>query len=213
MENTIQTLAYLFRASRNTRPVLLLGAGDSFRSGIPMAGKATGHIARAAYSRQFLGVDEKLGNPKPSDWIPFLQRQPWFVSDPKRFAENFPLRPVELVQGLGELRQERIRAARRGRRSQRPIEPNEGHAQVEGHGLAGGGLLRRREAIQAHCHALDEEGPGQPDKSAQVEVGAEGGAAQQGEVDQAADQVVDRGPQQPDVAPAVVRPGVEQESA
>ena len=105
MENAIQALAYLFRASRNTRPVLLLGAGASFRSGIPMAGKATEHIARAAYSRQVLGIDEKLGNPKPSDWMPFLQQQPWFVSDPKRFAENFPL-AVENLLRPAEFRRE-----------------------------------------------------------------------------------------------------------
>jgi hypothetical protein len=105
MENTIQALVYLFRAGRNTRPVLLLGAGDSFRSGIPMAGKATEHIARDAYSRQVRGVDEKLGNPKPSDWIPFLQQQPWFISDPKRFAENFPL-AVENLLRPAEIRRE-----------------------------------------------------------------------------------------------------------
>jgi SIR2-like domain len=98
MENVIQALAYLFRASRNTRPVLLLGAGASFRSGIPMAGKATERIARRAYSRHILGVDEEFGNPKPSDWLPFLQQQPWFVPDPKRFAENFPLAVENLLR-------------------------------------------------------------------------------------------------------------------
>jgi SIR2-like protein len=105
MENAIQALAYLFRASRNTRPVLLLGAGDSFRSGIPMAGEATKRIARAAYSRQVLGADEELGNPTPSDWMPFLQQQPWFISDPQRFAENFPL-AVENLLHPAEFRRE-----------------------------------------------------------------------------------------------------------
>src|SRR5215470_12148103 len=98
METAMRELVYLFRASRDTRPVLFLGAGASFRSGIPMAGKATEHIARAAYSQQVLGIDEKLGNPKPSDWLPFLQQQPWYVSDPKRFADNFPLAVEHLLR-------------------------------------------------------------------------------------------------------------------
>ena len=95
---SIQALAYLFRASRNTRPVRLLGAGDSFRYGIPMAEEATRRIARAAYFRQVLGADEELGNPKPSDWSPSLRQQPWFISDPKRFADNFPLAVENLLR-------------------------------------------------------------------------------------------------------------------
>ena len=98
MENAIQALAYLFRPSRNTRPVLLLGARNSFRSGTPMTGKATEHSACAAYCCQVLGVDEKLGNPKPSDWLPFLPQQPWFISDPQRFAENIPLMVENLLR-------------------------------------------------------------------------------------------------------------------
>jgi hypothetical protein len=98
MENAIQALAYLFRANRNTRPILLLGAGSSFRSGIPMAEEATRRIARAAYSRQVRGVDEEFANPKLSDWMPFLQQQSWFVSDPKRFADNFPLAVEDLLR-------------------------------------------------------------------------------------------------------------------
>jgi hypothetical protein len=64
MEKAIKELAYLFCASRNTHPILVLGAGSSFRSGIPMAEGATRRIARAAYSQQILGADEDLGNPK-----------------------------------------------------------------------------------------------------------------------------------------------------
>jgi hypothetical protein len=105
METAIKELAYLFRTSRPTRPVLFLGAGASFRSGIPMAGEATKRIARAAYSRLRLGDDEKPSNPKPSDWMPFLQRQPWFVSDPTRFADNFPL-AVEHLLHPAEFRRE-----------------------------------------------------------------------------------------------------------
>jgi hypothetical protein len=97
METTSQELVYLFRATRATRPVLVLGAGGSFRSGIPMAGEATKRIARAAYSRQVLGVDEKRGNPKPSDWMPFLQQKPWFIPEPQRFADNFSLAVEKLL--------------------------------------------------------------------------------------------------------------------
>ncbi len=97
MGATLSELAYLFRATRQSRPLLLLGAGASFRSGIPLANDLISRIARAAYARQVKGQDERLCHPAPSDWLPFLQNQPWFISDAKRYAENFPLAVEHLL--------------------------------------------------------------------------------------------------------------------
>jgi len=93
----IQELAYLFRSSQRTQPVLLLGAGASFRSGIPLAAEAVKRIARASYAWSVLGRDEEDCNPLPSDWMPFLENQSWFITDPDRFAENFPLAVEHLL--------------------------------------------------------------------------------------------------------------------
>jgi hypothetical protein len=77
---------------------LLLGAGASYRSGVPLAAESVRRIARNAYARQVLGQDERFCNPKPSDWMPFLQSQEWFIEDPNRLAENFPLAVDHLLR-------------------------------------------------------------------------------------------------------------------
>lgn len=98
MHDSTQELVYQFRAIRKSRPVLLLGAGASFRSGIPLAATATKEIAREAYARQVLGRDAKLANPKLTDWLPWLQKQPWFIAGEERLADNFPLAVEHLLR-------------------------------------------------------------------------------------------------------------------
>jgi hypothetical protein len=93
----IQELAYLFRSSNTTQPVILLGAGASFRSGIPLADEAVKRIARASYAWSVLGRDEEHCNPLPSDWMPYLESREWFISDEERLAENFPLAVEHLL--------------------------------------------------------------------------------------------------------------------
>jgi hypothetical protein len=105
MNDSVQELAYLFRAIRPNRPVLFLGAGASYRSGIPMAAESTKRIARAAFSRQILGMDERSGNPKLTDWMPWLQKQTWFIPGEENFADNFPL-AVEHLLRPAEFRRE-----------------------------------------------------------------------------------------------------------
>jgi len=83
-------IAYLFRTERQTRPLVLLGAGASYRSGIPLADEAVREIARAAYARSVKGLDLDRVMLKQSDWLPWLQHHQWFISEPIRFAENFP---------------------------------------------------------------------------------------------------------------------------
>lgn len=90
-------LAYLFRADRKARPIMLLGAGASFRSGVPLAADGVRRIARAAFARNVRGLDEHRCNLTQSDWLPYLQNQPWYISDPNRFSENWPLAVENLL--------------------------------------------------------------------------------------------------------------------
>jgi hypothetical protein len=88
--NVVAELAYHFRVMDQAPPVLLLGAGASYRSGIPLAAEAVKRIAKASFTWTRLGLDEKLCNPPPSDWLPYLESHQWFVREPDRLAENFP---------------------------------------------------------------------------------------------------------------------------
>jgi len=76
---------------------LILGAGASFRSGIPVAAEAVKQIVRAAYARHVRGLPERQCNLTTSDWLPYLRQQPWFLPDPTRLAENFPLAVEHLL--------------------------------------------------------------------------------------------------------------------
>jgi len=91
VSDIVKNLAYLFRASNKARPALLLGAGASFRSGIPLADEAVRRIVQSAYARLKFGLNVHDSRLMLSDWLPFLQSQTWFIQDPARFAENFPL--------------------------------------------------------------------------------------------------------------------------
>ena len=91
MSDILKNLAYLFRSNSKARPVLLLGAGASFRSGIPLADEAVRRIAQSACAREKFGLNIAGSRLMLSDWLPYLQSQPWFIQDADRFAENFPL--------------------------------------------------------------------------------------------------------------------------
>lgn len=91
LSDFIKALAYLFRGSNKGRPVLLLGAGASFHSGIPLADESVRRIARSAFARHKLGLSVHDSRIMLSDWLPFLRNQEWFINDPTRFSENFPL--------------------------------------------------------------------------------------------------------------------------
>lgn len=94
-----KTLASLFRASNDVRPVLLLGAGASFRSGIPLAAESVKRIGKAAYIRHELGGRVHPSQVKLTQWLPWLQNQSWFIrGDDRRLAENFPLAVEHLLR-------------------------------------------------------------------------------------------------------------------
>jgi hypothetical protein len=61
----VARLTSLFEVSQSARPVFLLGAGASYRSGVPPAADATHRIAREAYARQRLGTNA-VATVKPS---------------------------------------------------------------------------------------------------------------------------------------------------
>jgi len=93
----VNRIAFLLRADRPNRPVFLLGAGASFRAGIPLADEGVKRIARAAYQRHVTGARRSVESVKPTDWLPWLQQQGWFISDTERFSENFPLAVEHLL--------------------------------------------------------------------------------------------------------------------
>jgi len=93
----VSTLAPVLRATADPCPLLLLGAGASFRSGIPTAAEAVKQIARLAYAERMLGKSRPAERVKPSEWEPWLQSFPWFVHGSDRLAENFPLAVEHLL--------------------------------------------------------------------------------------------------------------------
>src|ERR1700757_2815632 len=100
-----KTLVSVFSASSEVRPVVLLGAGASFRSGVPLAAEAVKRIAKAAYIRHELGGKAHPAQVKLTQWLPWLQRQRWFLQGDDRLAENFPL-AVEHLLRPAEFRRE-----------------------------------------------------------------------------------------------------------
>lgn len=88
--SAVRQLTSLFEASQRARPVFLLGAGASYRSGVPLADDAVKRIAKEVYAKTNLGTSS-TAKVMPGDISRFLLEQPWFVSEPGRLGDNFPL--------------------------------------------------------------------------------------------------------------------------
>src|ERR1700692_1671174 len=88
--DAISVLTTLLRGEDDRWPLFLLGAGASFRSGIPTAADAVRQIARIVYSERKLLGARPQGRVKPTEWESWLREHTWFISDSERFAENFP---------------------------------------------------------------------------------------------------------------------------
>ena len=95
--SSVLRLASLFRHDQPTRPVLLLGAGASYRSGIPLAETLVKNIARLRYAIDRFGSEAAISTVAVSDWKPFLTNQSWFLPPPTALAENFPLAVEHLL--------------------------------------------------------------------------------------------------------------------
>lgn len=89
-------LSQLLRSPEEPAPLLLLGAGASFRSGVPTAAEAVRQIARLVYSERELKNTRTPERVKPSEWEAWLQRFDWFLPGNDRIADNFP----RLVENL-----------------------------------------------------------------------------------------------------------------
>src|ERR1700730_9817452 len=106
-KEAVSVLAPILGAPVESCPLLLLGAGASFRSGVPTAAEAAKQIARLVYSERELNRSRPPERVKPSEWEPWLQKFPWFIHGADRLAENFPL-AVEHLLVPAEFRKQTI---------------------------------------------------------------------------------------------------------
>lgn len=90
-KDAVSVLGPLLRSTEEACPLILLGAGASFRSGVPTAADAVKQIARLVYSERVLRNMRPPERVKPSEWESWLREFDWFVSGNERLAENFPL--------------------------------------------------------------------------------------------------------------------------
>jgi hypothetical protein len=88
---SVHELAALLSPHNDARPTMLLGAGASYSSGIPLADESVKRIAKRVYAERVLGGKIVPEPVKTSEWREWLNAQPWFVSDEARLSENFPL--------------------------------------------------------------------------------------------------------------------------
>lgn len=105
-DDQIQQLIYHFQPDRESRPILLIGAGASYSSGVPLADEMVRQIARAAYAKDVLGTDVELANVMPGDWTRHLENQPWYKSS--SLADNYA-KAVEHLLRPREFRREFFR--------------------------------------------------------------------------------------------------------
>ncbi|HEY1932564.1 MAG TPA: SIR2 family protein [Acetobacteraceae bacterium] len=94
--DTVRELASILSPQNEARPTVLLGAGASFSSGVPLADESVKRIARRYYAERVDGkaLPEQV---KTSEWLAWLADQPWFIRDPGRLSENFPLAVKHLL--------------------------------------------------------------------------------------------------------------------
>src|SRR5580698_4914770 len=90
-KDAVSALGSLLQSTDEPCPLILLGAGASFRSGVPTAADAVKQITRLVYSERVLRGARPPARVKPSEWESWLQQFDWFIPGPDRLAENFPL--------------------------------------------------------------------------------------------------------------------------
>src|SRR5207245_11615691 len=81
---SIDELAFLFRADEPHRPIVLLGAGASFASGIPLAGPMVNEIAKWAYARTVRNTTPDRTHFRRSEREEHLKAQSSFRADVDR---------------------------------------------------------------------------------------------------------------------------------
>lgn len=95
--DTVREFASLLKAHDEARPTVLLGAGASFSSGVPLADESVKRIARRYYAERVVVGQVLPEQVKTSEWMAWLGNQPWFIRDPARLSENFPLAVKHLL--------------------------------------------------------------------------------------------------------------------
>jgi hypothetical protein len=101
--DAIALIAALLRGEDDRWPIFLLGAGASFRSGVPTAADAVKQIAKIVYAERKLQGARPPERVRPTEWEPWLREQPWFNQEALSLAENFPA-TVEHLLVPAELR-------------------------------------------------------------------------------------------------------------
>jgi len=96
--DTVRELVSIFSPQNEARPTLLLGAGASFSSGVPLADESVKRIARRYYAERVLASSVPPEQVKISEWMAWLSGQPWFIRDPARLGENFPFAVQHLLR-------------------------------------------------------------------------------------------------------------------
>jgi hypothetical protein len=89
--DTVRELASILNPQNEARPTVLLGAGASFSSGVPLADESVKRIARRYYAERIVGGTVLPEQVKTSEWMAWLNEQDWFVRDAAKLPENFPL--------------------------------------------------------------------------------------------------------------------------
>ncbi len=86
---------------QDLEPILLLGAGASVKSGVPLAGEMVEKMARWRYCLENR-LDPEDPSLRRSDWYPWLEMQKWYREDGEQ-ADNYP----DAVENILQPRQTR----------------------------------------------------------------------------------------------------------
>lgn len=88
---SVSELASVLSPQNEARPTVLLGAGASYSSGVPLADESVKRIARRVYAERVLGNKVPTEHVKTSEWRAWLAGQGWFIRNEVNLADNFPL--------------------------------------------------------------------------------------------------------------------------
>src|SRR5260370_13447912 len=90
--------ASILSPNNEARPTILLGAGASFSSGVPLADESVKRIARRYYAERVVGSAVPPEQVKTSEWMAWVSSEPGFIRDPARLGENFPFAIQHLLK-------------------------------------------------------------------------------------------------------------------
>jgi hypothetical protein len=74
--DTVRESVSILNPQNEARPTLLLGAGASFSSGVPLADESVKRISRRYYAERVVGSAVLPEQVKTSEWMAWLSSQP-----------------------------------------------------------------------------------------------------------------------------------------